>query len=52
MDNLGLTAELLHKQRQQDLMEEAKMERFLQEKKDKDATNWMQRHLRRNRKNR
>jgi hypothetical protein len=51
MDNLGFAVEILQKQRQHDLMEEAKLERFLQEKKDKDAANWMQRHLRRNRRN-
>ena len=50
MDNLGFTAEIVHKQRQHDLMEEAKMDRFLQEKKDKDVDNWIQRRLRRNRK--
>jgi len=49
MDSLGFTAEIVHKQRQHDLMEEAKMERFLQEKKDKDADTWIQRRLRRNR---
>lgn len=47
----SFTAQMVHEQRQHDLMEEAKTERFLQEKKHKDATNWMQRRLRRNRKN-
>jgi len=50
VDNLGYTADSMHKQRVHDLMEEAKVERFLQEKKDKDVTTWMQRRLRRNRK--
>lgn len=51
MDQLNYTAEIMHRQRQHDFMEEAKIERFLQEKKDKDVTTWMQRRLRRNRKN-
>lgn len=51
MDNLNFTADIIHKQRQQELMEEAKVERFLQEKKTKDFADWMQRRLRRNRKN-
>lgn len=51
MDSLGFTAEIIHKQRQHDLIEEAKTERFLQEKKNKDVTNWLQRRLRRNHKN-
>ena len=51
MDSLGFTAEIVHKQRQYDLIEEAKIERFLQEKKDKNVANWLQRRLRRNHKN-
>lgn len=51
MDQLNHTADIMHKQRAHDLMEEAKIERFLQEQKTKDADNWMQRRLRRNRKN-
>lgn len=52
MDQLNYTAEIMHKQRLQEYMEEAKIDRFLQEKKDKDVTTWVQRRLRRNRKNR
>ena len=51
MDNLGFTAEIVHRQRQHDLMEEAKVDRFLSERKSRDEANWMQRRIRRNRKN-
>ena len=51
MDQLNYTAEIMHKQRLHEFMEEAKIDRFLQEKKDKDVTTWIQRRLRRNRKN-
>jgi len=51
VENLNFTAEIIHKQRAHDLQEEAKVERFLQEKKDRDEQDWLQRRLRRNRKN-
>lgn len=51
MENLNFAAEYVHKQRQHDLMEEAKIERFLQEKKEQEALNWFQRRQRRNRNN-
>lgn len=51
MDNLNFTAEVMHKQRHHELMEEAKVDRFLQEQKNKDINDWLQRRLRRNRKN-
>lgn len=47
MDQLNFTADIMHKQRAHDLMEEAKIERFLQEQKAKDVTTWVQRRLRR-----
>lgn len=49
MQNYEMTAQVVFKQRQHELMEEAKAERFLQEKKHEDAIRWMQRHIRRNR---
>lgn len=51
MENLNFTAEIVHKQRANDLQEEARLERFLQEKKERDEKEWLQRRIRRNRKN-
>ncbi len=50
MEQLNFTAEIVHKQRAHDLQEEAKIERFLQEKKTRDEVNWLQRRFRRDRK--
>ena len=50
MENLTFTAASMHKQRMRDLMEEAKIERFLNEKKNREATHWLQRRLHRQRK--
>lgn len=49
MQNFALVAAPLHKQREQELMEEARIERFLNEKKNRDATAWQQRRLHRQR---
>jgi len=51
MDSLGFMTDIVHKQRQEDLIQEAKTERFLDEKKNREVITWVQRHLRRNRKN-
>lgn len=50
MENLSIITPSLHKQRMQELLEEAKIERFLQDKKNRQAMNWQQRRLQRNRK--
>lgn len=50
MENLGIITPSLHRQRMQELLEEAKIERFLQDKKNRKAMNWQQRRLQRNRK--
>jgi len=50
MENLIFTASYLHKQRMQELMEEARIERLLTEKKHREATAWQHRQLHRNRK--
>ena len=50
MDQISFTAASVHKQRMHELMEEARIERFLNEKKHRDATDWLQRRLHRNRK--
>ncbi len=50
MDNLIFNTPQLHKQRMQELMEEARIERLLNEKKRREATAWQQRQLHRNRK--
>ena len=47
MYNLAFLAPQLHRQRAQDLMEEARIERFLAEKKHRDAIAWQQRRLQR-----
>lgn len=49
MHNIALVAAQLQKQRAQDLMEEARIERFLYEKKHRDANEWLQRRLQRHR---
>lgn len=50
MENLSIIAPSLHKQRMHDLMEEARIERFLNDKKNRKASDWLQRRLHRNRK--
>ena len=49
MHNIALVASLLQKQREQDLIEEARIERFLHEKKHRHANEWQQRRLQRQR---
>lgn len=51
MENLNFTAEIVHKQRAHDLQEEARIERFIQEKKMREERDWLQRRLRLTRKN-
>jgi hypothetical protein len=50
MENLSIIVPSLHKQRMHELMEEARIERFLNEKKNRKASDWLQRRLHRNRK--
>lgn len=50
MENLGIIAPSVHRQRMQDLMEEARIERFLNDRKNRKAKDWQQRRLHRNRK--
>ena len=50
MENLSIIAPSLHKQRMHELLEEARIERFLNEKKNRKASDWLQRRLHRNRK--
>ena len=50
MENLSIIVPSLHKQRMHELMEEARIERFLTEKKNRKASDWLQRRLHRNRK--
>ena len=50
MENLSIIAPSIHKQRMHDLMEEARIERFLNDKKNRKASDWLQRRLHRNRK--
>ena len=50
MEGLTYTAASVHKQRMHDLMEEAKIERFLNERKHREANLWLQRRLQRQRK--
>lgn len=52
MENLSFTAEILHKQRAHELQEEARIGRFLNEKKHREANSWIQRRLHRHRKTR
>ncbi len=50
MENLSIIAPSIHKQRMHELMEEARIERFLNDKKNRKASDWLQRRLHRNRK--
>lgn len=50
MENLIFSAAQIHKQRMNILLEEARIERFLNEKKHRDANAWQLRRLQRNRK--
>ena len=50
MENLTFTGASWHKQRMRTLMEEARVERFLQQKRKHEAQNWLQRQLWRDRK--
>jgi len=50
MENLSIIAPSLHKQRMHELMEEARIERFLNDKKNRKATGWQQRRLHRHHK--
>ena len=50
MENLTFTVAQFHKQRMQELFEEARIERFLNERKHREANDWQQRRLNRNRK--
>ena len=50
MENLSIIAPSVHKQRMHALMEEARIERFLNERKNRKASDWLQRRLHRNRK--
>ena len=50
MDHISYSAELLHKQRAVELQAEARLERFLQERKRRDAIDWRQRRQHRGRK--
>ena len=52
MENLNFAAEILHRHRAHELQEEARIERFLNEKKQREAKSWMQRRLHRHRKTR
>ncbi|MCY3780193.1 MAG: hypothetical protein OXG78_07790 [Chloroflexi bacterium] len=47
MQDLTFLAPQLQRQRLQELMEEARIERFLAEKKNRDAVAWQQRRLQR-----
>ena len=49
MQDLVFLASQLHRQRSQALMEEARIERFLAEKKNREATTWQQRRHQRQR---
>ncbi len=50
MENLSFTGASWHKQRAQALMEEARIERFLQKRRQRDAQEWAQRQHWRTRK--
>lgn len=50
VENLVYTGASWHKQRMQTLMEEARVERFLQQKRRRDAQEWAQRQHWRDRK--
>ena len=49
MENLSVITPSLHKQRMHDLMEEARIERFLKDRKNRSASEWLQRRLHRQR---
>lgn len=49
MQDLTFLAAQLHRQRSQELLEEARVERFMAEKKNRDAIAWQQRRLQRQR---
>ncbi len=49
MENLNFTAEILHRQRARELQEEARIERFLNDRKNREANSWFQRRLQRHR---
>ncbi len=49
MENVNFAAEILHKQRARELQEEARIERFLNERKNREANAWLQRRLQRHR---
>lgn len=49
MENLGIITPSLHRQRMHELMEEARIERFLNDKKSRNAMDWRQRRLHRRR---
>ncbi len=50
MENLSIITPSLHKQRMDELLEEAKIERFLNDKKKRKALDWQHRRLQRGRK--
>lgn len=50
MENLSIIAPSLHKQRMHELMEEARIERFLHDKKNRKVIDWQQRRLHRHHK--
>lgn len=49
MQDLVFLASQLHRQRSQELMEEARIERYLAEKKNREAVAWQQRRIQRQR---
>ncbi len=50
MENMSVIAPSLHKQRMHELLEEARIERFLNDKKNRKAIEWQHRRLQRQRK--
>ena len=52
MENLTFSAEILHRQRAEELQESARIERLAQEIKKRNTVAWQPRWLRRNRKDR
>ena len=50
MENLSIITPSFHKQRMHELMEEARIERFLNDRKNRKASDWQKRRLHRNRK--
>ena len=49
MQDLTFLATRLHQQRTQELLEEARIERYLAQKRNRDAIAWQQRRLQRQR---